>query len=100
MWAIKCCALHKTRRQKVTPPATPPNGFDWNGFITLVTGVVGLAASYLTLQQIVRSRPEIITAPLDPQIKPVKIERHAVNQDLWEHKRKRTMQTFLTLHIV
>ena len=78
--------------RKVTPPATPPNGFDWNGFITLVTGVVGLAAAYLTLQQIVRSHPESITAPLDPKITAIKIERQALDQDLWEQRRKRKIQ--------
>jgi len=84
----------------VTPPATPPNGFDWNGLITLVTGVVGLAAAYLTLQQIVRSHPENITAPLDPKITAIKIERQALDQDLWEHRRKFKIQKFLQFLIL
>jgi hypothetical protein len=79
----------------VTPPSTTPNGFDWNGLITLVTGVVGLAAAYLTLQQIVRSHPENITAPLDPKITAIKIERQALDQDIWEQRRKRKIQKFL-----
>jgi hypothetical protein len=84
----------------VTPPATTPNGFDWNGFITLVTGVVGLAAAFLTLQQIVRSHPENITAPLDPQITTLKIERHALDQDIWEQRRTRKIHKFLQFLII
>ena len=84
----------------MTPPATPPNSFDWNGAITLLTGVVGLVAAYLTLQQIVRSRPETITAPLDPQITAIKIERHALKQDLWEHRRHRKIRRVLLLTII
>ena len=84
----------------MTPPFTTPNGFDWNGLLTLVTGVVGLAAAYLTLQQIVRSHPESITAPLDPKITAIKIERQALDQDLWEQRRKRKIQKFLQFLIL
>ena len=84
----------------MTPPATTPNGFDWNGLITLVTGVVGLAAAYLTLQQIVRSHPESITAPLDPKITAIKIERQALDQDIWEQRRKRKIQKFLQFFLL
>ncbi len=60
---------------------------DVNGLITTVGAVLTLVAAIVTLVPLFANRTRTITAPLDPSIKAIEIERKEIDQKLWNKRR-------------
>jgi hypothetical protein len=56
---------------------------DVNGLIAFGAAVLTFIASFLTLLPLLRNRTKTTTAPLDPLIKIIKIERLPIDQQEW-----------------